>query len=84
MHPQTQRKIERHQTRQDFRRVFPGEIGDIGFAVADWPLMAKPMAHTVAAALSTVRREKCIFMSFPLFMTVCFHELPQRSSRRLR
>ena len=29
---ETQRKIERLYARQDFRRVFPGEIGDIGFA----------------------------------------------------
>lgn len=28
----TQRKIERLLSREDFRRVFPGEIGDIGFA----------------------------------------------------
>jgi len=28
----TQRKIERLFNREDFRRVFPGEIGDIGFA----------------------------------------------------
>jgi mannose-1-phosphate guanylyltransferase/phosphomannomutase len=28
----TQRKIERLYNREDFRRVFPGEIGDIGFA----------------------------------------------------
>ena len=27
----TQRKIERQFSREDFRRVFPGEIGDIGF-----------------------------------------------------
>jgi mannose-1-phosphate guanylyltransferase/phosphomannomutase len=29
---ETQRKIERLYARQDFRRVLPGEIGDIGFA----------------------------------------------------
>jgi mannose-1-phosphate guanylyltransferase / phosphomannomutase len=29
---ETQRKIERLFAREDFRRVFPGEIGDIGFA----------------------------------------------------
>jgi len=29
---EAQRKIERLYARQDFRRVFPGEIGDIGFA----------------------------------------------------
>lgn len=29
---ETQRKVERLFGREDFRRVFPGEIGDIGFA----------------------------------------------------
>jgi mannose-1-phosphate guanylyltransferase/phosphomannomutase len=29
---EVQRKIERLYARQDFRRVFPGEIGDIGYA----------------------------------------------------
>jgi mannose-1-phosphate guanylyltransferase/phosphomannomutase len=44
---ETQRKIERLYARQDFRRVFPGEIGDIGFA-------PRALEHYSTALESTV------------------------------
>ena len=44
---ETQRKIERMYARQDFRRVFPGEIGDIGFA-------PRALEHYATALESTV------------------------------
>ncbi len=44
---ETQRKIERLYARQDFRRVFPGEIGDIGFA-------PRALEHYATALESTV------------------------------
>jgi mannose-1-phosphate guanylyltransferase/phosphomannomutase len=43
----TQRKIERLFNREDFRRVFPGEIGDIGFA-------PRALEHYATALESTV------------------------------
>ncbi len=42
-----QRKIERLFNREDFRRVFPGEIGDIGFA-------PRALEHYATALESTV------------------------------
>ncbi len=42
-----QRKIERLFNREDFRRVFPGEIGDIGFA-------PRALEHYASALESTV------------------------------
>ena len=42
-----QRKIERLFTREDFRRVFPGEIGDIGFP-------PRALEHYTAALEATV------------------------------
>ena len=44
---ESQRKIERLYARQDFRRVFPGEIGDIGFA-------PRALEHYATALESTV------------------------------
>jgi len=44
---ETQRKIERLFGREDFRRVFPGEIGDIGFA-------PRALEHYATALESTV------------------------------
>lgn len=43
----TQRKIERLFLREDFRRVFPGEIGDIGFP-------PRALEHYTAALEATV------------------------------
>ena len=43
----TQRKIERLFNREDFRRVFPGEIGDIGFA-------PRALEHYASALETTV------------------------------
>lgn len=45
------RKIERLFTRSDFRRVFPGEIGEIGFA----PRALEHYATTVAGSVDTSR-----------------------------
>jgi mannose-1-phosphate guanylyltransferase/phosphomannomutase len=47
----TQRKIERLLGREDFRRVFPGEIGDIGFA-------PRALEHYATALESTVDIER--------------------------
>jgi mannose-1-phosphate guanylyltransferase/phosphomannomutase len=47
----TQRKIERLFNREDFRRVFPGEIGDIGFA-------PRALEHYATALESTVDVER--------------------------
>ena len=44
----TQRKIERLFNREDFRRVFPGEIGDIGFAPRALEHYATALDATVA------------------------------------
>lgn len=44
---ETQRKIERLYARQDFRRVFPGEIGDIGFAPRALEHYATALERTV-------------------------------------
>jgi len=46
-----QRKIERLFGREDFRRVFPGEIGDIGFA-------PRALEHYATALESTVDIER--------------------------
>jgi mannose-1-phosphate guanylyltransferase/phosphomannomutase len=46
-----QRKIERLFNREDFRRVFPGEIGDIGFA-------PRALEHYATALESTVDIER--------------------------
>lgn len=47
----TQRKIERLLNREDFRRVFPGEIGDIGFA-------PRALEHYATALEATVDVER--------------------------
>ncbi len=47
----TQRKIERLFNREDFRRVFPGEIGDIGFA-------PRALEHYATALEATVDIEQ--------------------------
>src|SRR6478735_4888839 len=47
---ESQRKIERLYARQDFRRVFPGEIGDIGFAPRALEHYATALEATVDVA----------------------------------
>ena len=47
---ETQRKIERIFGREDFRRVFPGEIGDIGFAPRALEHYATALEATVDVA----------------------------------
>ncbi len=47
----TQRKIERQFSREDYRRVFPGEIGDIGFA-------PRALEHYATALEGTVDVER--------------------------
>ena len=46
-----QRKIERLFTREDFRRVFPGEIGDIGFPPRALELYTAALEATIDAPL---------------------------------
>ena len=48
-----QRKIERLYNRGDFRRVFPGEIGEIGFA-------SRALEHYASALESTVDVERIV------------------------
>jgi mannose-1-phosphate guanylyltransferase/phosphomannomutase len=48
---ETQRKIERLYGREDYRRVFPGEIGEIGFA-------PRALDHYATALESTVDVER--------------------------
>jgi mannose-1-phosphate guanylyltransferase/phosphomannomutase len=48
---ESQRKIERLFGREDFRRVFPGEIGDIGFA-------PRALDHYATALEATVEIER--------------------------
>jgi len=48
---ETQRKIERLFGREDFRRVFPGEIGDIGYA-------PRALEHYATALETTVDIER--------------------------
>ncbi len=48
---EAQRKIERIFAREDFRRVFPGEIGDIGF-------VPRALEHYATALESTVDIER--------------------------
>jgi mannose-1-phosphate guanylyltransferase/phosphomannomutase len=56
---EAQRKIERLYARQDFRRVFPGEIGDIGFA-------PRALEHYATALESTVDVEAIRAASFKI------------------
>ena len=46
-----QRKIERLLTREDFRRVFPGEIGDIGFPPRALELYTAALEATIDGPL---------------------------------
>ena len=47
-----QRKIERLFNREDFRRVFPGEIGDIGFAPAPSSTTPPPWSRRSTSSAS--------------------------------
>ncbi|MEI7593670.1 MAG: sugar phosphate nucleotidyltransferase [Actinomycetes bacterium] len=61
----TQRKIERLFNREDFRRVFPGEIGDIGFA-------ARALEHYATAVESTVDVERIQASRFKIVIDYAF------------
>ena len=61
----TQRKIERLFNREDFRRVFPGEIGDIGFA-------PRALEHYATALETTVDVEQIRATSFKIVIDYAF------------
>jgi mannose-1-phosphate guanylyltransferase/phosphomannomutase len=61
----TQRKIERIFNREDFRRVFPGEIGDIGFA-------PRALEHYATALESTVDIERIQASEFKIVLDYAF------------
>jgi len=61
----TQRKIERLFNREDFRRVFPGEIGDIGFA-------PRALEHYATALESTVDFESIREAHFKVVIDYAF------------
>jgi mannose-1-phosphate guanylyltransferase/phosphomannomutase len=61
----TQRKIERLFNREDFRRVFPGEIGDIGFA-------PRALEHYATALESTVDIERIRAAHFKVVIDYAF------------
>jgi mannose-1-phosphate guanylyltransferase/phosphomannomutase len=60
-----QRKIERLFNREDFRRVFPGEIGDIGFA-------PRALEHYATALETTVDVEQIRATSFKIVIDYAF------------
>ena len=61
----TQRKIERLYNREDFRRVFPGEIGDIGFA-------PRALEHYATALESTVDIDRIRAAQFKVVIDYAF------------
>jgi mannose-1-phosphate guanylyltransferase/phosphomannomutase len=61
----TQRKIERLFNREDFRRVFPGEIGDIGFA-------PRALEHYATALESTVDIDRIASEQFKVVIDYTF------------
>jgi mannose-1-phosphate guanylyltransferase/phosphomannomutase len=61
----TQRKIERLFNRGDFRRVFPGEIGDIGFA-------PRALEHYATALEATVDIERIRSARFKVVIDYTF------------
>jgi mannose-1-phosphate guanylyltransferase/phosphomannomutase len=61
----SQRKIERLFNREDFRRVFPGEIGDIGFA-------PRALEHYATALESTVDIEQIRAAHFKVVIDYAF------------
>jgi mannose-1-phosphate guanylyltransferase/phosphomannomutase len=60
-----QRKIERLLGREDFRRVFPGEIGDIGFA-------PRALEHYATALESTVDIDRIREASFKVVIDYAY------------
>ncbi len=62
---ETQRKIERLFGREDFRRVFPGEIGDIGFA-------PRALEHYATALESTVDIERIRAAKFKIVIDYAY------------
>ncbi len=60
-----QRKIERLFSREDFRRVFPGEIGDIGFA-------PRALEHYATALEATVDIERIRATQFKVVIDYAF------------
>ncbi len=60
-----QRKIERLFNREDFRRVFPGEIGDIGFA-------PRALEHYATALEATVDIERIRAAQFKVVIDYAF------------
>jgi len=61
----TQRKIERLYNREDFRRVFPGEIGDIGFA-------PRALEHYATALDATVDVEQIRSAEFKIVIDYAY------------
>ncbi|MGZ4707355.1 MAG: sugar phosphate nucleotidyltransferase [Acidimicrobiales bacterium] len=61
----TQRKIERLFNREDFRRVFPGEIGDIGFA-------PRALEHYATALDATVDVERIRAAEFKIVIDYAY------------
>jgi mannose-1-phosphate guanylyltransferase/phosphomannomutase len=61
----TQRKIERLFGREDFRRVFPGEIGDIGYA-------PRALEHYATALESTVDIERIRAAQFKIVIDYAY------------
>ena len=55
-----QRKIERLFNREDFRRVFPGEIGEIGFPPRALEMYTAALEATVDSALMASSRLKVV------------------------
>ena len=55
-----QRKIERLFNREDFRRVFPGEIGEIGFPPRALEMYTAALEATVETALMASSRLKVV------------------------
>jgi mannose-1-phosphate guanylyltransferase/phosphomannomutase len=62
---ETQRKIERLYGREDFRRVFPGEIGEIGF-------VPRALDHYATALESTVDVERIRGAGFKLVVDYAY------------
>ena len=62
---ETQRKIERLYGREDFRRVFPGEIGEIGF-------VPRALDHYATALESTVDVERIRTAGFKLVVDYAY------------
>jgi mannose-1-phosphate guanylyltransferase/phosphomannomutase len=62
---ETQRKIERLFGREDFRRVFPGEIGDIGYA-------PRALEHYATALETTVDIERIRAVNYKIVIDYAY------------